>query len=124
MLLIFIYSPNKNMITPNVSIVRVTIFISGLNNEKVKIKKASIYTTFVLRLALSSFCLVNKMNISNTNLPKHPGLSLIIKKLYEVEALKAARQYIKTAKKIACLCQHLAFNPPKISLSEASGSLC
>ena len=50
------------------------------------------------------------MNISNTNLPKHPGLFLIIKKLYEVEALKAARRYIKTAKKINCLCQHLAFN--------------
>ena len=50
------------------------------------------------------------MNISDTNLPKHPGLFLIIKKLYEVKALKAARWYIKTAKKIACLCQHLAFN--------------
>ena len=44
------------------------------------------------------------MNISNSNLPKHPGLFLIIKKLYEVEALKVARRYIKTAKKIACLC--------------------
>ena len=48
---------------------------------------------------------------------------LIIKKLYEVEALKAARRYIKTAKKITCLCQDslqpemcMLPYPPKISI--------
>ena len=39
-----LFYQTKNVLTPNVSIVRVTIFISGLNNEKVKVK-ASIYTT-------------------------------------------------------------------------------
>ena len=50
------------------------------------------------------------MNNSSIHLPKHSDLLLIIKKLYGVEVLQAARRYILTAKKIACLGQHLAFN--------------
>ena len=82
------------MITSNVSIVRATIFISGLNNKKLKVKKLlpdiNIKALHVYQsthamcagmqdycLVLSYFCLVDKMNISNTNLAKHPGLFLI-----------------------------------------------
>ena len=46
-LLIFILFTKQNMITPNFSIVRANTFISGLNNEKVKVKKL----LFMLHLA-------------------------------------------------------------------------
>ena len=47
----FNFTEQKYILTPNVS--RATIFIGGLNNEKVKVKK---------------------LLFQNTNLPKHSGL--------------------------------------------------
>ena len=44
LIFIFLFYQTKNILTPNISIVRATIFISDLNNES-KSKKHSIYTT-------------------------------------------------------------------------------
>ena len=55
MLLLFsifiLFHQTKNVLPPNVSIVRATIFVSGLNNEKVK----SFYLYYMLRYKVQKY---------------------------------------------------------------------